>query len=137
MDLKKYREYFNRHDPFSVSSGMQLTELREGYARVELTIDENSRNYMGTMHGGLLYTMADVAAGTAVVFCGKQGVTLSAYTEYRKAAYAGRVIAECEVASAGKTICRCEVTVHGEDGTVYSKSDITMFLTDKDILLPG
>jgi len=92
---------------------------------------------MGSMHGGLLYTMADVAAGTSMVFCGKQVVTLSAATDYIKAAYSGKVIAEGRVIAHGKTIGRCEVEVRGEDGTLYSKSHIIMFITNKDQLIPS
>lgn len=135
LNFKKFQDYFNAHDMFSVNSGMKLVELREGYAKVELTIGENSMNYMGSMHGGLLYTMADVAAGTAMVFCGKQVVTLSASTEYIKAAFSGKVIAEGKVITCGKTIGRCEVELHSEDGILYSKSHITMFITNKDELI--
>ena len=136
IDLEKYIEYFNRHDMFSITKGMKLVELRENYSKVEMTIDENSMNYMGTMHGGLLYTMADVAAGTAIVCGGKQGVTLSAYTDYIKAALKGKVIAEGWVNAVGNKICRCDVSVHAEDGTVYSKSSITMFITNNDVIIP-
>jgi acyl-CoA thioesterase len=115
---------------------MKLVELREGYSKVELTITDGSQNYMGSMHGGLLYTMADVAAGTAMVFCGKQVVTLNAATEYIKPALSGKVIAEGKVIASGKTIGRCEVDVHSEEGTLYSKSHITMFITAKDDVIP-
>jgi len=136
INLNEYMEYFNKHDMFSISCGMKLVELREEYSKVELTIDEKSKNYMGSMHGGLLYTMADVAAGTAVVYCGKQGVTLNAHTEYIKPALYGKVIAEGKLISPGKTIKRCEVVIHAQDKTLYCKSYITMFTTDKDIILP-
>lgn len=134
MELESFREHFNCSDKFSVRSGMKLTELREGYAKVEMVIDDYSKNYMGSMHGGLLYTMADVAAGASMIYCGKQAVTLNASTEYIKAAYSGLIIAEGRVISEGKTICRCEVDVHAEDGTLYCKSHITMFVTDKNIV---
>lgn len=136
MNFEKFKEYFNEHDLFSLNSGMKLVELGEGYARVELTIEEKSKNFMGSMHGGLLYTMADVAAGASMFFCGKQVVTLNAATDYIKAAFCGKVIAEGKVIAHGKTLGRCEVEVRGEDGTLYSKSHITMFITDKDQLIP-
>jgi acyl-CoA thioesterase len=98
-----------------------------------MIIDDYSKNYMGSMHGGLLYTMADVAAGASIIYCGKQAVTLNASTDYIKPACTGLIIAEGRVISKGKTICRCEVHVHDEDGTLYCKSHITMFITDKDI----
>ena len=131
INFQEYQEYFNGHDLFSINNGMKLVELREGYAKVELIIGENSINYMGSMHGGLLYTMADVAADTAMAFCGRQVVTLSAATECIKAAFSGKVIAEGKVIASGKTFGRCEVEVHSEDGTLYSKSHVTMFITDK------
>ena len=137
MNFEKFKEYFNEHDLFSLNSGMKLVELGEGYARVELTIEEKSKNFMGSMHGGLLYTMADVAAGASMFFCGKQVVTLSAATDYIKAAFSGKVIAEGKVIAHGKTLGRCEVEVRGEDGTLYSKSHITMFITNKDESFPA
>lgn len=134
LNLNEYKEYFNTHDMFSVACGMKLSELQVGFSKVELVIDKSSMNYMGSMHGGLIYTMADVAAGTAVVSCGKQCVTLSAHTEYIKAALSGKVIAEGKVISSGKTISRCEILIHGESGTVYAKSYITMFITNKAVI---
>ena len=136
LNLQEYKEYFNGHDMFSITCGMKLSELQVGYAKVELVIDENSMNYMGSMHGGLLYTMADVAAGTAVVSCGKQCVTLNAHTEYIKPAFSGKVIAEGKVIASGKTISRCEVIIHSEDSTIYAKSYITMFITNKPVTFP-
>ena len=136
IDLEKFKEYFNKHDMFSVNCGMKLLEIKENYSKVEMNLDENGMNYMGIMHGGLLYTIADVAAGTAVVSGGKQGVTLSAYTDYLRPALSGKVIAEGRVTTVGRTICRCDVEVHGEDGTLYAKSNVTMYIKNKDIHIP-
>ena len=133
IDLEKFKAYFNEHDRFSAKNGMRATEIREGYARVELTVGEESKNFMGSMHGGLLYTMADVAAGLAMVAYGKQVVTLNGSMEYIKAAYGGRVVAEGKVVACGKTIARCEVKLCGEDGTLYGKSHLTMFIMDNEI----
>jgi acyl-CoA thioesterase len=135
INLEKFREYFNKNDTFSINSGMKLVELGEGYSKVELTIDEDGMNYMGTMHGGLLYTMADVAAGTALVFRGKQAVTLSAYMEFIKPVTSGNVVAVCRATAIGKTIGRCAVDVCGEDGKIYCKTNVTMFITDKAVLM--
>lgn len=136
LNLQKYKNYFNNNDMFSIACGMKLVEIQSGYAKVELVIDKNSMNYMGSMHGGLLYTMADVAAGTAVVSCGKQCVTLNAHTEYIRPALSGRVIAEGKVTSSGRTIKRCEIIIHSEDGAVYAKSYIVMYITNKDVTFP-
>lgn len=101
LDFEKFKAYFNEQDLFSRNSGMKLVELGEGYAKVELIIEDKSKNFMGSMHGGLLYTMADVAAGASMFFCGKQVVTLSAVTDYIKAAFSGKVIAEGKMIAYG------------------------------------
>lgn len=135
LDLEKYKEYFNKNDMFSVNSGMKLVEIWEGYSRVETTIDENSMNYMGSMHGGLLYTMADVAAGTAAVSYGRQVVTLNAFVDYIKPVFSGKVIAEGKVISNGKTIVRCNVDIHDGEGTTFCRASVSMFNTSKDVTL--
>ena len=133
MDLEQYKDYFNKSDRFSLLCGMRLIEIREGYAKVELTIDENSMNYMGSVHGGLLYTMADVAAGTATASRGKQCVTMSANTDYIRPVLRGKVTAEARVIAFGRTVCRTQVDICGQDGKLYAKSSINMFVTDKEI----
>lgn len=136
INLKKFTEWFNQHDRFSAKSGIRLVELGEGYSKVELDLDESGKNYFGSMHGGLLFAMADTAAGTATVFLGRQAVTLSGNAEYIKPALSGKVIAEGRVIAHGKTIVRCEVEVRNEAGALYCKCHFTMFLTDKTIEIP-
>ncbi|HOP75215.1 MAG TPA: PaaI family thioesterase [Bacillota bacterium] len=136
INLEKFKEWFNHRDMFSVKSGIKLVELGEGYSKVEMELDETGKNYFGTMHGGLLFTLADTAAGTSTVYLGRQAVTLSGNAEYIKPALSGKVIAEARVISQGKTIVRCEVEVHSETGALYCKCHFTMFLTDKTVEVP-
>jgi len=136
LDLQKYQEFFNAHDTFSAKNKIRLTGIGEGYAKVELFLEDGGKNYMGTMHGGLIYTMADVAAGTAAVSGGRQVVTLSAGTEYIRPVVSGNVVAEGKVIHAGRTVCRMEVCVHDGAGTLYAKSHIPMFVTGTKIELP-
>lgn len=133
MNLEKFREYFNLHDGFSHYCGMTLAQVADGYAKVELTLEDNGKNFMGSMHGGLLYTMADVAAGAAVMYESRRCVTLSAYTDYVKSPFGGKIIAEANLVSHGRKINRCEVTIHADDGTVYCRSYVTMYMKDQKI----
>lgn len=62
----KLIDFLNEKDRFAKSIGAQLTELREGYARAELTIEERHLNGADVCQGGVIYTLADLAfAGVA------------------------------------------------------------------------
>ena len=51
-------------EPFSQYNHMKVTAVDDGTATVELELHPDSLNCWGTPHGGALFTMADVAAGT-------------------------------------------------------------------------
>ena len=55
MDFEKFKAYFNEQDLFSRNSGMKLVELGEGYAKVELIVEEKSKNFMGSMYNHVYY----------------------------------------------------------------------------------
>ncbi len=55
-----------RRSPFSAFIGTEMEELREGYARVSLTLEPRHTNPNGVMHGGVITTMMDSALGAAL-----------------------------------------------------------------------
>ena len=55
-----------RRSPFSAFIGTEMEELREGYARVSLTLEQRHTNPNGGMHGGVITTMMDSALGAAL-----------------------------------------------------------------------
>ena len=54
-------EKLNTTDRFAQSIGAQLTEVKEGYAKAELTVEERHLNGAGVCQGGVMYTLADLA----------------------------------------------------------------------------
>ena len=54
-------------EPFSQYNHMKVTAVDDGTATVELELHPDSLNCWGTPHGGALFTMADVAAGMALL----------------------------------------------------------------------
>ncbi len=55
-----------RRSPFSAHIGVELEELREGYARISLVLEPHHTNPNGVMHGGVITTMMDSAMGAAL-----------------------------------------------------------------------
>ena len=52
-------------DHASAALGMQLLEIRPGYARMQMAVRRDMVNIHGTAHGGMVFTLADSAFGYA------------------------------------------------------------------------
>ena len=47
--------------------GMEIVDVRKGWARVRISFDENLTNAAGRMHGGVIFSAADSATGIALL----------------------------------------------------------------------
>ena len=56
---------FSENCPFNDLCGLEITERRGGHCTVACRTGENHLNPYGIVHGGLLFTMMDVAGGYA------------------------------------------------------------------------
>ena len=139
MDLDAFKNYFNQNDSFSAYNGIRLKSLEKGRAEAEMEIGPDTKNLMGTMHGGAYYTLADVAAGCAMIPYGRACVTLSADIHYLHPASAGTVTAEARVTQYGGRIGVAEVEIRNGAGELLCTVTVTMYLTQKPMeeIFPG
>ncbi len=133
MDLDAFKKYFNQKDAFSAYNGVRLTVLKKGYAEAEMDVGPKARNLLGMMHGGAYYTLADVAAGSAMIPYGKTCVTLGADIHYMRPACEGKVVAKAQVLQYGGRIGVARVEVEDKDGETLCVCTVTMYLTSKPI----
>ena len=59
------KEFF-KGDRFAVLAGCELLEIREGYARARMTVEEHHLNGGNFCLGGAIFTLADLAFAAAV-----------------------------------------------------------------------
>ena len=113
---------------FSDLLGLRITDYKEGYARVEMKIEAQHKNYMGSVHGGCIYTLADVVTGTAMATYGYRGTTISGSINYLKAAVNSEcLIGEARVQRHGKTIAVFEASVKNEKDELIATGIFTYF----------
>lgn len=61
MDIK---EFFKK-DRFAEASGIEIVEVKKGYAKAQMRIEEKHINAAGTTQGGAIFTLADLVAAVA------------------------------------------------------------------------
>lgn len=137
MDFfEKMREYRNTHNLYAIKEGIVVEELREGYAKVVKTLQPDDMNPAGIAHGGIYFTLADVAAGAAAASHGYHTVTLNANYNYFRSVKAGVTItAEAHEIKSGKTVRVFDVHVTDQDGALLGTGTFTCYVLDRKIEL--
>lgn len=105
-------------DGFRGLVGLQLTREADGRARAVLEAGDPHLNRHGTVHGGVIATVADSVMGEAVSTTDDDArpVTIEMKVTYLEPGAAGRIEAVGQVRRRGKriTIVEAEVTQDGE-----------------------
>ena len=117
-------ERLNTTDHFAHFIGAQLTEIREGYARAELTVTEQHINGAGTCQGGVMFTLADLAFAAMANSHGILSVGISNTITFVQAGRLGdHIIAECTEQMNHHRLPYCDMRITNQRG------DLLAFMT--------
>jgi acyl-CoA thioesterase len=78
-----------RADPLSARLGARLVRWQPGFAEVVATPGPELANFLGTVHGGAVFSLADIAFAVANNSWGRMGLALSVDVQYVRAATPG------------------------------------------------
>lgn len=83
-----------KNDPYALSLGIQLTKFEAGFAEASLEVQNHMVNTHGTVHGAVIYALADHVFSVACNAYGKTSVGLSTTIQFIEAAKPGdRIVA--------------------------------------------
>jgi acyl-CoA thioesterase len=106
-----------QREPWAQALGVEYLELGPGHCRVALTLRPKMQNHQGTPHGGVIFSLADVAFGAACNARGGTWVALSMTISFLAAAPAGaRLLAEARERRHGRRAGFYDVTVSTHAG---------------------
>jgi acyl-CoA thioesterase len=128
LDAIKHRF---ENDRFAATNGMRLVELRPGFARTSLTVEERHLNNVGTVQGGAIFTLADFAFGAASKTGGRVAVAVSTSLSFLKATRSGALHAEATEVSRSRRISTCAVRVTSDTGELVALFQGTAYIKDE------
>jgi uncharacterized protein (TIGR00369 family) len=114
--------------PFHAALGIDVVEASEGRVRLGVDTTDAQKNLLGTIHGGVLATLADTAMGFAVrtaIDPGRPHVTIDLSVRFMRPASPGRLEAVGTVARAGSQIAFADADVVAADGTLLARASGT------------
>ena len=117
--MESVRKLFT-NDRFGAHNGIDLLEVAAGRATASMEIRDCHKNAYGTVHGGAIFTLADLAFGAAANSHGRVAVAINAHISFMKAATGGTLFAEAEVVSANPKIGAYTVRVTDDGGDLIA-----------------
>jgi len=120
----------NKPHQFSYESGILITHAEPGLVRAELTVNENSYNPHGIVHGGLLTTLADTAAGCCACSKGGHCVTSNCTMEFLRPATGKMIYCVATPKKLGRSLSTIQVSLTNDDGIEVATGTFTFFMLD-------
>ncbi|HWR02183.1 MAG TPA: PaaI family thioesterase [Chlorobaculum sp.] len=109
-----------RNDRFAQLLGIEIVDVRPGYALVEMKIEDRHKNGINTVQGGAIFTLADYAFAAASNADGSTTVAINASISYFKAPQGAYIRAEAREEHKNRKICGFKVDINDEDGTLVA-----------------
>ena len=127
---EQLRAFRNTKNRFGRRLGIYVEELRPGFARAVKTVTEEDLNPVGLPHGGVYFSLADTACGSAMVAY----VTIDSSFHFLKSARLGDVLtAEARALPGGRTVCTLEVRITGAQGELFAAGIFTFRRLDQPL----
>jgi acyl-CoA thioesterase len=107
-------------DYFAKRCGVELLEVRPGYARAKMPLQPHHLNGIGTVQGGAIFTLADLTFAAASNSHGTIAVAANVSITYMKAAVTGTLWAEAREISKNFKLGSYTVDVKDDQGDLVA-----------------
>lgn len=122
-------DYMNGVPEFNYHNGIKVTELRDGYAACRVELTPQSMNAQGMAHGGIVFSICDVAAGYAAAYIDRRCVTQAGNIYFLRPAQGSYLIAKAEPIKIGKTVSIIETRVYDDQQRLVAEATFSIFYT--------
>jgi acyl-CoA thioesterase len=129
------RRHFNIYDTFARHMGIELIEVKSGWAKAVMPLEAPQKNGVGLAHGGAIFGLADVAFGGACNSSGEVALGVVSSINYMAAGKVGPLTAEAKELHRSHKLGHYEVLIFDGNGTLMAVCRaMAYFLGDS---LPG
>lgn len=101
---------------FVEDNNIKLLSYEEGNLVLKLECLPKHYNGMGVIHGGVMFLLADTAAGLACIIRGRKSVTISSNMNFIRNITGGSMYTSTRFIHEGGKTSVVEVSIHDEEG---------------------
>lgn len=132
MDYQEQIARVNETNPFMRHNNITAVALDGETARVAAPVTPASLNAMQGVHGGLMFIMAEMAAGLLARSDGRRCVTVNSSFQFlRGASQAKELYADAVALKRGRKLCICRASVRQDDrDDVLAEGEFTFYTVE-------
>lgn len=130
--MLKFTEEIWKRSPFIKLLGLEIEKLEHGACFSRLQIKDTLLNKHSVVHGGVIYSMADISMGVAVYSTLKNSEetsTVEIKINYLKPAKTNLLTCEANILKKGKNIAVLEAEIRSGENALIAKALGTFMLT--------
>ncbi|HZD21656.1 MAG TPA: PaaI family thioesterase [Burkholderiales bacterium] len=134
-DVLQFARDYQKRIPFIQHLRIHTEALDKGTARLSLPIVPHLTNSLGTVHGGVIMSLLDVALCTAARTLHPESVgviTINLSTSFIDAGGGAKLYADARVLKDGRSMSFVEGEAKNEDGTLVAKALATVRVLHKE-----
>lgn len=120
-------EEYLANNPFMRYHHMKIAKVSPECSEITMEVHPDGLNIMGMVHGGLIYSLADVVTGITARADGRKYVTQSAHVNFIGNVSGGTVTAKGILVRRGRSITIVRGVVEDENGKLLADVTVDMF----------
>lgn len=133
--LKEKIISFSYNNQFNAHIGYEFIELDEKHGISKMKVMDHLLNPYGSVHGGVILSLADSTVGTTACMCGYYVTTLSCNLNFMLPAINTEYLyCEATLLRGGKHIMVFDVKIKDDNGNLLDSGEYSYFVTPKAIL---
>ncbi|HEX2198422.1 MAG TPA: PaaI family thioesterase [Burkholderiales bacterium] len=135
MNPLEFTREYQKKIPFVTLLKIRTETLGQGTAQLSLPIEPQFTNSLGTVHGGVIMSLLDVALCTAARTLHPDSVgvvTIDLSTSFVGAGSGERLVAEARVLKDARTMSFVEAEAKNADGSLVAKAIATVRVRQKE-----
>ena len=131
--FERVAQYIKENDRLVDLLGIEIVDVKPGYARVSLRVEKKHLNAAGVCQGGVIFTLADIAFAIASNSHGKSALAMDVSISFLKAVGVGEVVyAEAVEEYLGRNTASYLIRVFNQDGKKVALLKARAFRFEED-----
>ena len=131
--MENIKDFLNQGERYASTNGIRLTEVREGFARAEMKVENRHLNAAGVCQGGAYFTLADLAFAAVTNSRGIVTLGIQNSITFLQSAHEGdTLIAEATETFNHHRLPFCEIRVTNQNGDLLCVVTGSAYRTKKE-----
>lgn len=122
------------HNSYMQELKIEILEIERGYVKSRMRVTDRVLNPYGSVHGGCLYSLADITAGLAACTYDVYSSTINGNMEYVIPAIDTEyILCEAKEIRQGMHVSQYETFLYDDKGELVDKADFSFYMMNRAV----